>query len=533
MKKYKRAVELCLENLEIQIKVVGAPTQDTCRELIRYAKKEKSTELEGLAHYYCAHCHFSSGEHEEVLNHMTEAIRYLENTEHYDKLAKAYNVLAILTHGQHNLVLAVGNYMTALEYCKKYNSTMEKRLICSNLADAFYRMGDYEKAIEYYKVCADDFHKEDNKEYWGERYYLQIMSAYGYCLVTGGRFEEAQRLEEELWELLYYHSATATSKLSLYVFFATMRNYYGDKERAIEYIDIAIDILKKTIEITSQFDAIQNLMDYLVLTEDVKRLEEVLNFLEPQVAMENNEGFFIQLLMHRMRYCICGITQEEHLAYAKQFFRLRQQYEIEENKKILKTVELQTKLQEMREEQQKLHNQNEEVLQKSLHDELTGLPNRGYFNTTSERMLNDAWKRQESFGAVIVDVDYFKKYNYVYGQLQGERCITRVAETLRRVVGETGFIARYDEDEFVLLFMNLSLARLQSLMEEIKTQVEQLCMEHKEADKGIVSITKGGVMRIPRRHDRLWDFMSEADQALYYQKMQEKGNYYLAEKFGA
>lgn len=529
--KHKKAVSLCLENLEIQLKVTGAPDPDTCHELMRLARKEKSLELEGLAHYYSARCHFARGEHERMLSHMTDAIRYLEDTDQYGELAWAYNGLAVIAHGQNNLVLAVENYLTALEYCKKHGLEQIRRTVLGNLADACCRMGDEEKAAEYYEECITSCRMEkdtDNRDEWN---YFLVMGAYGYCLAAGGRWKEAEEIEKEIWEALYCRPFIRAPGMTVYLFLAVMQRHCGDAAKAEEYIDTAIEDLKQAGDSIFRSGTVLDLLQYLVKTADGSRLEAVLDFLEPQTEKEKNDGLLLQLFLCRLRHCSEKMSREKYLSYAKRFFYLQKQCEKEENKKIIQTVEMRMRLQKMQEEQLRINLQNEELLRLSQHDVLTGLPNRGYFNRRSEELYQEAFREKKTFCPVIVDVDYFKEYNDFYGHPRGDKCICRIAEVLQKAAPSDGFAARYGGDEFVMLFTGKSTEEIKGILEAVKRGVEELMLLHEKSGSRYVSVTQGGINRIPGPYNRLWDFMSFADQALYYQKLHDKGSFCLLEKF--
>ncbi len=531
MKKQKKAIKLCLENIEIQMKVVGEPALDTCRELMRHAKKERNEALIGLAHYYIARCYLERGEYDMVVQNMSEAIVRLDQTEDWDILARAYNILAVMAHGQNNLVLAVDYYMTAIRYCKGYELKTFKLYVMNNLADALFRMGDYDKAIQHYKSCVEDYRKIKKVDYWEEANYFLILSTYGYCLTVGERFEEAHKVEKELLEMMYYRPSAKIPGLPIYTFLATMQLYYKEHKKAEEYIDMAVEDVLASKNCTAQFDNILNLLSYLGDQKDTQRLEKVLNHLEPQVALEGNAGLLLQFLPYRMWYCTESFTREEYLAYVKEIFLLHQQCEKEEHKSILNAIELRTSIEELRKNNTHLHLNDESLITNMMYDQLTKLPNRAYFTRNVEKMFRDAGMQHKTFGVAIVDVDYFKKYRTKYGFLQSDKCIKQIADIISNQMRGIGFAARYSTDEFMLLFEDKSYAQILQVMREIRIRVQAARIPHEDSEFGVVSVTQAGISRVPVRDEKPWKFLAETDQALYYQKVHEKGNIHLTDKF--
>jgi PleD family two-component response regulator len=72
--------------------------------------------------------------------------------------------------------------------------------------------------------------------------------------------------------------------------------------------------------------------------------------------------------------------------------------------------------------------------QTSMHDALTGIYNRTYFNEQIPKMLGAARRGRAPLSLVMIDVDHFKRYNDAYGHLKGDGCLAAVAEALAGVI---------------------------------------------------------------------------------------------------
>src|SRR6185437_2913636 len=101
---------------------------------------------------------------------------------------------------------------------------------------------------------------------------------------------------------------------------------------------------------------------------------------------------------------------------------------------------------------QQLKRLNEELQRLSILDELTGIPNRRFFNI----LLTQEWGRSARIvvplSMMLIDIDFFKNYNDFYGHPQGDRCLQKVAATLNSLVHRPGdCVARYGGEEFVVL----------------------------------------------------------------------------------
>ncbi len=87
----------------------------------------------------------------------------------------------------------------------------------------------------------------------------------------------------------------------------------------------------------------------------------------------------------------------------------------------------------------------------SLHDALTGLPNRTLMSERLERAFLRARRTQKAIAVFFVDLDYFKDVNDTYGHEAGDQLLIAVGERLTSVVRPPDTVARMSGDEFVVL----------------------------------------------------------------------------------
>lgn len=87
----------------------------------------------------------------------------------------------------------------------------------------------------------------------------------------------------------------------------------------------------------------------------------------------------------------------------------------------------------------------------SLHDALTGLPNRRHLRKVLPEAFRLARRNHTPAGVLFVDLDGFKNVNDTYGHEVGDRLMVAVAERLSRSAGEDRWVARYAGDEFVVI----------------------------------------------------------------------------------
>ena len=91
----------------------------------------------------------------------------------------------------------------------------------------------------------------------------------------------------------------------------------------------------------------------------------------------------------------------------------------------------------------------------SLHDGLTGLPNRALFRLRVQRACEDSRRPSGAFAVILLDLDHFKEINDTLGHHVGDDLLRVVAERLRASVRPADTVARLGGDEFVVLVTDL------------------------------------------------------------------------------
>ncbi|WP_162625487.1 sensor domain-containing diguanylate cyclase [Mycolicibacterium llatzerense] len=86
----------------------------------------------------------------------------------------------------------------------------------------------------------------------------------------------------------------------------------------------------------------------------------------------------------------------------------------------------------------------------TLHDALTGLPNRAFFLDRLERTIAGDTQDAES-AVLVIDLDLFKQINDTFGYAVGDRVLITTAERIRAVLRTTDNVARLESDEFAVL----------------------------------------------------------------------------------
>ena len=139
-------------------------------------------------------------------------------------------------------------------------------------------------------------------------------------------------------------------------------------------------------------------------------------------------------------------------------------------------------------------------------DPVTGVYNRRYFEDEIRNMQNSA-------GVAMIDLDYFKLYNDIYGHDMGDQVLCIVADVIKNCIRKTDKLIRYGGDEFLLILSDMVRGTLRGKLLQIQEAIENATIPNCPRLKLTASI--GGVISEDGKID---EAIAKADQLMYKAK---------------
>lgn len=163
---------------------------------------------------------------------------------------------------------------------------------------------------------------------------------------------------------------------------------------------------------------------------------------------------------------------------------------------------------------------NRELERLSTTDSLTGLANRRSFNEFLSREWLREQREKQPFSVIMIDIDFFKKYNDHYGHLEGDVCLQKVAWALQGALCRPGdLLTRYGGEEFVAILPHTELKGAVELAATFHDRIRQLQLPHEESPvASTVTISAGIACVIPNQSLSPSQVVAMADKALYEAK---------------
>lgn len=218
------------------------------------------------------------------------------------------------------------------------------------------------------------------------------------------------------------------------------------------------------------------------------------------------------LLSFALAYQINLERQKRFLAQKRALEAERENREIQEHAK----NELELKVQERTQE---LEQANKQLQKMNSLDGLTGIHNRRFFDETLSSEWSKSTRQSTHICLLLVDVDFFKRFNDDYGHLCGDACLKHLAEVLSDGVNRAGdYVARYGGEEFAVLLCHTSIEGAGIMAERLRRKLEASPFEW-EGESLSITVSIGVAGTEPSsRDDTATTLISFADEALYAAK---------------
>ena len=162
----------------------------------------------------------------------------------------------------------------------------------------------------------------------------------------------------------------------------------------------------------------------------------------------------------------------------------------------------------------------EAALSLSRFDPLTGLYNRGYFFSVTDREIRRAARNGSQFAIVMLDLDDLKPVNDTFGHQRGDELLRAVTGAIQRNVRSTDVAARYGGDEFVILLSDTEPEGAQVVAEKLRNDISSLAVG--SLDRPARTSASIGVVTYPQDGASIETLIADVDKAMYEAKRRGK-----------
>jgi diguanylate cyclase (GGDEF)-like protein len=174
---------------------------------------------------------------------------------------------------------------------------------------------------------------------------------------------------------------------------------------------------------------------------------------------------------------------------------------------------------ELREAKTALEANNASLKLLALSDGLTGLANRRHFDQRLSAEFKRAIRDQSPLALVMIDVDYFKRFNDHHGHVAGDACLQMVAKAALAGQRRPGDVAaRFGGEEFAILLPDTDVNGALAVAESVRAAIAELQFAHGASPFRILTVSAGVHAVVPVRGQPARMLVEAADRGLYQAK---------------
>jgi len=174
-----------------------------------------------------------------------------------------------------------------------------------------------------------------------------------------------------------------------------------------------------------------------------------------------------------------------------------------------------------------LSNTIKDLFTEANYDALTGIYNRRSMESNLQRIMEFLSRSNSLLSVLMIDIDYFKRYNDTYGHEKGDICLKAVAQALAYNIPRTNdFVARYGGEEFVVVLPSTDRTGACMMAKKLLDNVRMLNMPHENSSTAQYVTISVGVTTCKVTYGQSWEeYLKYADEALYMSKQSGRNRY--------
>jgi len=178
---------------------------------------------------------------------------------------------------------------------------------------------------------------------------------------------------------------------------------------------------------------------------------------------------------------------------------------------------LESRMIESRSEIETLREKLEATRTESLTDAMTGLSNRRHFEETMRTSVAAA-SRGGALSVIVVDIDFFKRFNDLFGHLTGDQVLRLVAVVMRESTGAGAHLARFGGEEFGIILPGADRAAAIRIAETIRTNMIGRELVKRSTGESLGKVTVSAGVAEHRAGDTAASLLERADLCMFAAK---------------
>ena len=484
------------------------------RKMLKIAVAENDPELIGYLYHSLAFAeYFIMGRYDAFLKNLRLSAKYILQCEDQTEFLHIYYLIAIDAMNKGNYDIAHHYFLEARSIAEKASLITEMEILEESIAYVMMRIGDNRRALTYAKLSLSRIRKDKSHPH----YFNNLITGYlgeAIAYLRLHQITQAKTVKEKVDRFYAAHPEEFQDDILLdYLLLSyhlMVEEGGADKKKEKALFREVCEMVQKIPNLHMYMNAIRILCDTLKENRCNRQVGMLIEAMEKNTVAPNAVHALQLLINLKIDYYLSTGKREElpdcyaeqDRIYARVLAERKEMYEY--------TRELVKLTGELRKGREAALAEKEKLLYRSYTDALTGVMNRYAGVIRLGELFEKAIPERKRVGIVYLDVDELKHYNDAFGHPEGDRRLSELGKLLRSREKEDGFRAsRFGGDEFILIFDDANTARIEECVKNLQEQSP-------------IGFSAGICNAIPEEGESMWDFIAQADKALYREKKKRR-----------
>lgn len=448
---------------------------------------------------------------------ITKAKKIAKDKEYYDILLECYKLEGIHYSNMCDDVAAVSAFFEGAIIADLVKNYLTAAIFYNNIAEFFFESNDNRSAGKYYlKALSLLKGGKDEKSIFYQSYIMINLVNLAY------KTKNIKKAKKYLDLVVALHCQKGT--LSIYLNIAYVKYYLliADMDNALSKIQM---VLKEIEQLEGGNGIIFPIYMYVMELLVVMKQQDFANWCHDRIKqLLKTANTSDKMKGQKILISYYQTFNIEPVEMYEEFYRVS--VEAEKTNQLVNSEWLKNYLllYQTNKEQENMLKKREDLLVMVDIDELTGLYNRRYYSKLVTKQLHR--KDVTILGYIMIDVDYFKEYNDLYGHVQGDVVLQTIGQVLQAHLPIQGAAARYGGDEFSCLLVNTTAKQITDFIMAVQKDLRSHKIVHESNKVSKYISLSFGIVNLANDESLIEKKLLHcADKALYEAKAKGRNTY--------
>ena len=490
--------------------------KELCFALTEKAKLENDDYALAFSYTFLGDYYLAVRENDSCIVYLNRSRVLSESRNYDDLLIRTYKFIGMFYSAIYDEQTALDYYLKSLRIAEDHHDIDAISAVYNNIADCFEMKQNYREAFFYYKKSFEVVQEQQ----CNDTSYSKAIALTNLCNISFHN-HDAQNLFHYLNIFKGFPADMLSENANFLLLFCECLYdvLQNNEQQFLTKADQLFELQKHMEDQLLAYDIFQNVCSIFLDLKKKTYAKHCLNWL---VEVNQNEDVRSRKEIQKLCIRYCQIFEmKETLARAyEDFYKIIMAIEDIDLDTHSAGLNAKIDLYHAEEEQNGLKKEMEQMEALMNIDDLTNTLNRRCFN---QQLQDPKLLTTNSLAIAMLDIDYFKEYNDLYGHQMGDTALIEIGKSLNAISCSTIQTYRYGGDEFSIIFKNCSEQNVADTLSGLKQDILNKRIVHLgNINDENLSISYGYAYSEEDIKD-LESLLRKADQKLYDAKKSRNG----------